>query len=312
MAERTFIPNSPACGQWETLLADALDGLLKPEDEAVFTAHMAGCPACAALFEEARRGREWLEFLSPEPEVPAGLLDKILAQTGPGQVAGYGLVAGSNVLQMPAPHSTAYKDRVPGSPAWQRPGFMGHVRRYAEPRLLMTAAMAFFSIALTLNLTGVRLSSVKLAGLRPTTVRSFPNAARSFLERQLTMASTPIIRYYDHSRFVYEVQSRMRELRRFTESEGYNRQRPNEAVPGESRQIPVHKHGGTSVDPPQQSDNPVTGPAHNHCNDFLESSLTYQDRSTTPAASIRLRGPGSAHSGGSVTAIRERSTLWTA
>ena len=94
MAERRFIPSSPACGQWETLLADALDGLLQPEDEPTFTAHMAICPACTALFEEARRGREWLEFLSPEPEVPAGLLDKILAQTGPGQVAGFGLVAG--------------------------------------------------------------------------------------------------------------------------------------------------------------------------------------------------------------------------
>jgi hypothetical protein len=28
MVERTNIPSSPACGQWETLLADALDGLL--------------------------------------------------------------------------------------------------------------------------------------------------------------------------------------------------------------------------------------------------------------------------------------------
>src|ERR1035438_9923792 len=89
MAERTHIPSSPACGQWETLLADALDGLLKPEDEATFATHMAACPACTAMFEEARRGREWLEFLSPEPEVPAGLLDKILAHTGPGQEAGY-------------------------------------------------------------------------------------------------------------------------------------------------------------------------------------------------------------------------------
>ena len=47
-------------------------------------------------------------------------------------------------------------------PAWQRPGFMGRVRRFAEPRLLMTAAMAFFSIALTLNLTGVRLTDLRL------------------------------------------------------------------------------------------------------------------------------------------------------
>ena len=112
MADRVHIPNSPACGQWETLLADALDGLLQPEDEATFTSHMAICPACTALFEEARRGREWLEFLSSEPDVPEGLLDKILAATGPGQVAGYGLVTGGgNVVVMP--------------PAWQRPGFIG-------------------------------------------------------------------------------------------------------------------------------------------------------------------------------------------
>ena len=85
MAERTNIPSSPACGLWETLLADALDGQLRPEDEATFSAHMASCPACTVLFDEARKGREWLEFLSPEPEVPSGLLDRILAQTGPGQ-----------------------------------------------------------------------------------------------------------------------------------------------------------------------------------------------------------------------------------
>ena len=87
MADRIHIPSSPACGQWETLLADALDGMLRAEDEATFSGHMAGCAACTALFEEARRGREWLEFLSVEPEVPGGLLDKILAQTGPGQTA---------------------------------------------------------------------------------------------------------------------------------------------------------------------------------------------------------------------------------
>jgi hypothetical protein len=198
MAERTNIPSSPACGLWETLLADALDGQLRPEDEATFSAHMASCPACTALFDEARKGREWLEFLSQEPEVPSGLLDRILAQTGPGQIEGFGLVTGGgNVLPV-----------HPGAiPAWQRPGMVGRVRRFAEPRLLMTAAMAFFSIALTLNVSGVRLSSLKLADLRP-------SALRSLVERRLTMASTPIIRYYDHLRLVYEVESRMRELRR--------------------------------------------------------------------------------------------------
>jgi len=160
MAERTFIPSSPACGQWETLLADALDGLLKPEDEVTFNAHRAVCPACSALYEEARKGREWLEFLSPEPEVPAGLLARILAVTGPGQALGYGLAtAGGNVLPI-------HPASIP-APAWQRPGFMAHLRRFAEPRLMLTAAMAFFSIAMTLGLTGVRFSSLRLSSLRP-------------------------------------------------------------------------------------------------------------------------------------------------
>jgi hypothetical protein len=290
MADYTHIPSSPACGHWETLLADALDGLLKPEDEAAFTAHRAVCPACAVLYEEARRGREWLEFLSPEPEVPAGLLDMILAQTGPGQVDGYGLVpSGASVLPM---HSGAI-------PAWQRPGFAGQVRRFAEPRLLMTAAMAFFTIALTLNLTGVRLTSLRLSDLRP-------NAVRSFMERRLTMASTPIIRYYDHLRFVYEVESRMRELRRSTESETQGtdngRQKPKQASPGESK-VPSHKDGGTRVDPPQQSGKPSLNPARNDFNDFFETSLTFN--------SLMFQGR-SAHSGGSARALQERSTRWTA
>ena len=286
MAERTFIPSSPACGQWETLLAEALDGLLMPADEATFSAHMAVCPACAALFEEARQGREWLEFLSTEPEVPAGLLDKILARTGPGQPAEYVLASsGGNVIPM--------------IPAWQRPGFMGYIRRFAEPRLMMTAAMAFFSIAMTLNLTGVRLSDLRLSNLRPT-------AVRSFMERRLTMASTPIIRYYDHMRLVYEVQTRMRELRRTTEGgvqgEGEeNRQKPQDAAPGESQKAPKPKDGGSRLEPPQQSGTPVFEPAVNPTfsdSDFMESSLTTQQR---PALS-----------GGSSKEIRERSTVWTA
>ena len=292
MTERNSNPSSTACIQWEMLLADAQDGLLSPQDEAVFTAHKSICPACAALFEEARRGREWLEFLSPEPEVPAGLLDKILAQTGSGQIEGYGLMpAGNNVVQMPQP--------------WQRPGFMGNLRRFAEPRLLMTAAMAFFSIALTLNLTGVRLnlSSLRLADLRPTAVLSFPSAARSYLERRLTMASTPVIRYYDHSRLVNEVQLRVRDLRRATEDQDGTRQKPKDAAPGESRQTPGLKQGGTRPDSPQQSGSPVPQPALNHSNDFLQTSLTFQG---TARASRRLLN------GTTGTAIEKRSTLWTA
>jgi len=290
MAERTNIPNSPECGRWETLLADALDGLLKPEDEAKFTAHMAVCQSCSALFEESRRGREWLEFLSPEPEVPAGLLDKILAQTGPGQVAGYGIIDGPSDILAAHPRIV---------PAWQRPGFMGQIRRFAEPRLLMTAAMAFFSIALTLNLTNVKLSSLRLSDLKPSSIRSF-------VERRVTMASTPIVRYYDHLRFVYEVESTMRQLRRNSEDNSAQ-PKPKESTPGESQKTPGHKDGGSHVDPPQQSGSPTP-----YDSEFLESSLKFPALAAPSNHQSQACQARPAQTGGSVMEVRERSTIWTA
>ena len=280
MAKQTHIPASPACGQWETLLADALDGHLRPEDEGFFTSHMSTCPSCSVLFEEAKRGREWLDYLSTEPEIPAGLLDKILAATGPGQAAGFGLLPNhmqpalaGGVVAMPQP--------------WQKPGFMGFIRRFAEPRLMMTAAMAFFSIALTLNLAGVKLSNLRLANFRP-------HAVRSYMERQFAVASTPLIRYYDHLRFVYEVQTRMRELRESTENE--QPQQPP-AGGGQSQHAPNPKNGGSRVNPPQESAKPTYDDT-----DFLESSLQLH------------HGPthfGETHSGGFGKA-GERSTEWIA
>ena len=285
MAERTHIPSSPACGHWETLLADALDGLLRPEDEATFSEHMGACRSCAALFEEARRGQEWLEFLAPEPEVPAGLLDRILAQTGPGQIAGYGLIASGSVAQ------------ALDFPVWQKPGATGEAHRHATMRLMMTAAMAFFSIALTLNLAGVRLTSLKLSDLRPT-------AMRSVMERKLTMASTPIVRYYDHLRLVYEVQSTMRELQRDAEDSGQgvdNKQQPKDGTPGESKTNPGHKSGFVEGIP--QEANALTGPGNRAANDLLAISLGFERQTD---AYRRL------HQDTTGTVVGERSKVWTA
>jgi hypothetical protein len=253
---RANIPNSPACGQWETLLADALDGLLLPEDEKTFSEHMASCAACAELFEQAGRGREWLEFLAPEPEIPVHLLDKILAGTGKmgklerGELALAGGPDVGNLIAMP--------------PVWQRPGFSGRMRRFAEPRLMMTAAMAFFSIALTLSMVGARMN-LRLSDLRPTTVRSV-------VEKRIMTASTPLIRYYDHLRFVYEVESRMRELRKTTESE-------QDQQPGQTRTQPggegeTHKKdGGSQLNPKEAPQQTVNPPVELWGHDSLEAEL---------------------------------------
>jgi hypothetical protein len=259
MAEQLNIPNSPACGQWETLLADALDGTLRPEDEGEFSNHMATCPSCAELFEQARQGREWLEFLAPEPEVPAALLERILAETGTMDRAKLAVAGGpelpGNVIPMPIP---------------QRLSFAARLRRLAEPRLLMTAAMAFFSIGLTLSLTGVRITGIKMVDLRP-------SAVRSQLEKRIMTASTPIIRYYDHLRFVYEMESTMRQLRQSAQPEQQPSQpssqpKPQQGQPGGDGQT-HKKDGGSTLNPknaPQQTVNP---PARLWSADMLETRL---------------------------------------
>jgi hypothetical protein len=182
---------------------------------------------------------------------------------------------------------------------------MGQVRRFAEPRLLMTAAMAFFSIALTLNLSGVRLSNIRLSDFRPA-------AVRSFMERRIMTASVPIVRYYDHLRFVYEVESRMRELRRSTEGDANPTQ--NNATPGqpgESKQTPgqtpSHKDGGSRMDLPQQSVRPEAAPAQSDSNDFLEVSLTFHGTALGSARAFRRLQNGTTG-----TEVGERSTVWTA
>ena len=183
------------CEEWETLLTDALDGLLPAGQAAAFNAHSETCANCGDLLAHAKQGQEWLGYLHTEPEIPAGLIGKILEKTvGAGGIplpviAGAG--AGTGAVAMATP--------------WRR--------SFHETRLLMTVAMAFFSLALTLNLvTGGHLTSIRLADLRPSQIGST-------LSREFFTARGSVVRYYDNLRFVYQLQSRMRELRRDVEQQ---------------------------------------------------------------------------------------------
>lgn len=180
------------CEEWEALLTDALDGLLPAADAAAFKAHSTSCENCGDLLAHAEQGREWLGYLHTEPDVPAGLLGRILDRT---------VGAGS----MPLPVVAA------GQGAGAMAMAMPLRRSFHETRLMMTVAMAFFSIALTLNLAGVKLTDLKLADLRPSVIGST-------LSRGFFSAQEQVVRYYDNLRFMYQLESRMRELRRAVET----------------------------------------------------------------------------------------------
>jgi hypothetical protein len=183
------------CDEWETLLADALDGTLGAADAAAFTRHHRECVLCAQMLKETEQGRSWMKYLAEEPEVPADLLQKILARTSGGLQPGVAAPAIS----------------LPARPAWHRV-MLPAVRQVMEPRLMMTLAMAFFSIALTLNLAGVKVTDLRASDFQPSRLRAN-------ITRQYYATNEQVTKYYKNLRMVYEMESRVRELRRTTDTE---------------------------------------------------------------------------------------------
>ncbi|HEY3987874.1 MAG TPA: hypothetical protein VGM02_01155 [Acidobacteriaceae bacterium] len=185
-------PRTLSCEAWEAMLADALDGTLDARDGEAFAAHSKSCAAgCAELLEEATRGTEWLRFLRERPEAPEGLLEKILVGTS--GLPDTPVLAASGAAALP--HQP-----------WLGVS-MGLLQRHvAESRILMTLAMAFFSIALTLNLTGVRLNQLKLSDLSPSTLATS-------VSHQYYTTYGHLTRYYSNLRIVYELESRVNEMR---------------------------------------------------------------------------------------------------
>ena len=184
-------PRNLSCEAWEQMLTDALDGTLSASDAEAFAAHSKSCGAgCGELLEEAKRGGEWLRFLRETPEAPEGLLEKILV--------------GTSGLPDAPPLAVGGAVAIPRQP-WLGVSVGMLQRHVAESRILMTLAMAFFSIALTLNLTGVRLNQLKLSDLRP-------SALALSVSYHYHSISTPLVRYYSNLRIVYELESRVNEM----------------------------------------------------------------------------------------------------
>ncbi len=237
-------PKALLCEEWEALLVDALDGTLAPTEAVAFEAHRESCLACAQLLEEAKRGSEWLHFLETEPEVPIDLVGRILAKTsGP---------TATLPMEMPAisgfPGMGGAAVAMPAQIGWAGTWLPRMERHASQSRWMMTAAMAFFSIAFIVNQTGLKLSSVHLAELKPTTLVGT-------LTRQFYAADAHVMRYYDSVRFVYELESRVKEIRRDTQSNP-----APVAAPNGSKDSPDKKPAGKHTDGSAQRQAPAADP----------------------------------------------------
>jgi hypothetical protein len=245
----------PHCIACEAMLTDAVDETLGEIDRAWFDRHIDSCVRCSEKLADAQRGSAWLEMLrSPRPEPGPEMMARILAQTtgaensipGSFEAQGSPAWAGVSPFLPPVPEMAvpASRNVLPFRPA-VRGGMRTFGRILLEPRLAMTAAMAFFSVALTLNLTGVRLNQVHASDLKPSNLR-----------RDYFQASSHAVRYYDNLRVVHVMESRVEDLKQAavdTEQDTQQRQEPQEPktpagpeTPSNPEPKPESKPDGTS------------------------------------------------------------------
>ena len=183
-----------SCAEFDLLLTDALDGVLSAASRQRFDLHRQNCATCGPLFEEASAGIEWLDALD-QLEPPANLVHNILAATSMQSKAA---LAAAPKLGWKERLSTISNDLLAPFRALAR-----------QPRVAMTAAMALFSITLTLNLIGVKVTDIRHIDLRPSAIKQ--SAAMKYYE-----TSSRVVKYYENIRLVYEVESRLQELKRAT------------------------------------------------------------------------------------------------
>jgi hypothetical protein len=193
------------CAEFEALLSDAIDGndggshgggqlslSLSPARREMFDSHRRVCAVCGPLFADVQAGQHWLRSLEAV-EPPAYLVHNILAATT-------GVVSTRTLAAMPGGRTTPFAERA--REWWD--SFITPVRGFVrQPRFVMSFGMIFFSFSLALSAAGVKPRDVAKVDLRPAALRHAYNDAE-----------IKVVKYYDNIRFVYEIESKLRELKR--------------------------------------------------------------------------------------------------
>jgi hypothetical protein len=192
------------CTEFDALLTDALDGLLEGERLARFERHTAQCPACSVLLQETKSGFDWLHALD-EVEPPLNLVHNVIAAT-----TGAEAEAGAPAI-MPR---KSWKER-----------FLPKVALVMTPRFAMSFGMAFFSLSMLMSVSGVRVTDLRHLDLTSKGIR------KTYYETQARAT-----RYYENIRLVYEIESRVRQLKKAaTTPESKDQESKPETNPNQSK-----------------------------------------------------------------------------
>ena len=180
----------------ENLVSEYLEGPLDATRRLEFEAHLGTCPGCGQLVAGVRHVIERCR-LAESPEPPRWLVPQILLAT----------------IGEPQP---SLIERL-----------RAFVRPALQPRVAYGVAMAVFSFSVIINAAGVSLRRFTLADLNPRTWAYQANRTGHLLYARAE-------KFYYDLRVVYEIESRLRQLRQQSPSQGASEEPGQESKPDAS------------------------------------------------------------------------------
>lgn len=170
------------CADFEVLLSDYIDGTATGEIRAAIEEHAGACAACGELLLDATQAVSFIERVE-EVIPPHELITRLVYH---------------------APHGKL-RDELERRSLVGRT-FSRWLQPVLQPRFVMGMAMTILSFAMLGRCTGVQLQQIRPADLSPTKV--WGN-----LEDKVYRGWDRTVKYYDNLRLVYEIESRIKDIR---------------------------------------------------------------------------------------------------
>jgi anti-sigma factor RsiW len=171
------------CAEFESTLADYVDGTLGSPERAAVELHAASCASCREFMADVTGVASMLKRVE-EVEPPAELITRIAYRT-------------------PLGRSREEFD-VPGF--WSRLK-MKWLEPLLQPRLAMGMAMTVLSFSMLARCTGVPVQHLAAADLSPGHILGT-------LEDRVLRTKDRLVKNYENLRVVYEIEARLNEMER--------------------------------------------------------------------------------------------------
>jgi hypothetical protein len=214
MSEREA-DNPMLCADFEELLSDYLDEQLSAGQRRLVDEHAAQCTACSELMQDAASALRLLERL-PQVEVPPDLVTRIVYQAPAGRVR------------------QPFERR-----SWLGGLFSDWLQPLLQPRFAMGMAMTIISFAMLGRCTGVQVQQIRPNDLNP--VKIWEN-----IEGRAIRTKDRGMKYYENLRLVYEIRSRLNEIRDQQDVPAQDEAQSKSASSGKDKTAPAAPPEGSS------------------------------------------------------------------